>query len=1217
MTTGVLDGRRRSVPQVLATVVVAVATVVAGAAAPAAAQEPPPPVAITEAPPLDWEFKASWRDYAGAPEASGGAEVVTTPDGRYDLAWAFDSGTYDAATGTTVVQYRGTVHWTKYPLRDFPSFVPPGYTGSLDVPILDVTLTDPVVTISRDRADIVVDAIGRDRDTMALETFPGSAVADLDVATVVPDVTATTTTWTDIVATSGPGADDAFDGTYPRGTVIDAVSFSYTGPGGAPDFSDLFTEPGTITLEEVGNEILTTNGNDEMFRMWWYDETRRIAHWRHQDVETGAQVFRAFSLDAMAWVGQPWVPASGDPATPSTVRFTDPVSGRAYFGSGANIRWVGFDTATGTYQAGTLAQPFPNVSNNYSWDPVGDRAMSIRRVVPPGVGSSDFDGHVWTVATFTETTPGVWTRRDHALPRFPTGLNAAGYATSSTGSEATMAALPDGSLVVLGVRQTSSNPDVPAPTTYAAAHRIVLDGQGGGTTQPIAGTELASGDAPYSRILSGPDGQLTLVMATGGRVRTQGLTWDAGTGAVTAGPVVEVANVVTSPGHAAIDPVDGTVWVGDEHGRRLVGIDDGRIVADQYVPNRHPRGGWIFVSPDSTVYAQTNDGSPAQFGGSPIVGIGEYRRLGYSPTITGDPADVVVTLGVGEASEDVAFTAAATGTPAPEPQWQVRAPGSARFVDVAGATAATLTVTARPGMDGSEYRAVFENAAGRVATEPAVLAVDHAPIVTFQPPDVAVVAGADATFDLIATAMPEAEVTWQRYAAGFWWNIGPDDDGLVLSGTGLTVAATNGDQDGTRFRARVRNAVGTVHTRVATLSVTEPADEPQHVVGGDLDWGVRQSFRTYITGPIAHGAIATTDGATVDTDGTFLFPAAGGTVDGEAVDAAFAGTVRFTGHDGAGTPAGVPALDVRLSDVRVAIDGQDGTLVADVVSRGLEDGALTTYDDLAVADLDLAGITPTPVGDGLRWSAVPATLTEGGVPAFADFYPAGSALDPLTITLALSDEAPTPDRTAVESFATAALTDLLGDAPSDGEIAAAVTAVERTGKARFLRTLTTSDPWLAAIVDDLYAETLGRPASAADRAFWVGRLHAGWSVARVAASIHAAREHHVGTGGTDAAWVADLYRSLLGRAGTPREIAWWVGETAARGRGNVALRFYQTPESGRARVAALYAHLLGRTASRPDLDFWAVQVVRRGDLALAVSLAASPEYQARAERRFP
>lgn len=1227
MTTMTVDGRRRSTRRILvpflAAILLATAGIVAGTpvtpVGPVAADEPPGPVAITEAPPLDWEFKGSWAAYAGPPATSGGVSLVVAPSGLYDLLWDFDHGTYDASTGTTVLQYRGTVHWTKYPLRDFPQFTPPGYTGSMDLPILDVSLTDPLVTISRDRADIVVDAISRHRDTMEIREFPGTSVVSLDVSAAVPVVTGTTTTWSDLVATGGSGSGDAFDGSYPPGLVIDPVSFSYTGPGGAPDFSDAFDAPGTAKLEEVQNEILYSNALDVSPTMWWYDEAGRIAHWRHQDFETGDQIYRAFSLDTMSWVGEPWVLTSGDPIAPSVVRFADPARGRAYYQSGQNIRWVGFDTTTGTYETGALAQPFPvttaPANSSYAWDRVNHRAMNIRRVVPAGVGSTNYDAHVWTVATFTETDPDVWSRREYALPSFPTGMNQNGYVTSALASngQVHMAGLPDGSLVVLGSRQLASS----APGTYPTAYRVVLADDGTATRQAVAGTDVPNSTNAYERIMTGPDGNMVLLRRSGPDVVMQRLRWDPATSTLTGGPVIEVPGVsVTSVAHIAIDPNDGTVWLGDEQGRRLVGVGDEAIVADQYVPHRHPRGGWIFVGPDSTVYAQSNDGSQPQFGGSMTLGIGKHRRLGYSPTVTGDPVPAAVALGVGVASEEVTFTSTAEGEPAPGRQWQVKAPRSARFADIAGETGETLTVAAKPGMDGSEYRALYTNAAGRIASAPAVLSVDHAPVITFQPLDAAVLEGEDAVFGLIASGTPEAEVTWQRYAGGFWWNIGPDDDGLTAEDGRLVVTATNVDQDGARFRARLRNEVGTVHTRTATLSVTERVVDRQFVVGGDLEWGTRESFRRYIVGPIAHGEITVEAPASTTDTGTYLFPADDGTVEDLAVEAGFDGAVRFTGH----STAGVPALDMRISDVRLAIDGQDGTLVADVVSRGLEDGELTTYDDVALAGLDLSGVTPTPVTGGLRWADVPATLTTEGAPAFADFYPAGDPLDPVSFTLSLSDdpsEPPADPRTPAESFVTAALADFLGAEPTEEQVAAAVTQVEASGKPTFLRSLTTSEAWLGAIVDGLYQDTLGRPADDAGAAFWVGRLRAGWSVARVAASLYASPEYDDGLGGDDSSWVTDLYTKILGRTPDDGGLAYWTAETRRRGRGIVALRFYQSDESARTRVTGLYRDLLGRDPEPGGVAYWSRRVVGEGDLTLAVHLAHSAEYQRRAERRYP
>jgi hypothetical protein len=187
-------------------------------------------------------------------------------------------------------------------------------------------------------------------------------------------------------------------------------------------------------------------------------------------------------------------------------------------------------------------------------------------------------------------------------------------------------------------------------------------------------------------------------------------------------------------------------------------------------------------------------------------------------------------------------------------------------------------------------------------------------------------------------------------------------------------------------------ALGTAGLLIGPLVSTAQAAT---VSDGYLDWGVKQSFRNYISGPIAHGTITTSEGATKNADGTFRFPSATGSADADADTAAlaFTGKVEFTGHD-SGTG---PLLYMTIEDIRVTLTGSGGTLVADVISKSLSSGQLTTYDDVefaTLADTDLTAGTDTVTGTGIG-----ATLTEAGSPAFAGFYPAGTALDPVSFTV--------------------------------------------------------------------------------------------------------------------------------------------------------------------------------------------------------------------------
>lgn len=195
----------------------------------------------------------------------------------------------------------------------------------------------------------------------------------------------------------------------------------------------------------------------------------------------------------------------------------------------------------------------------------------------------------------------------------------------------------------------------------------------------------------------------------------------------------------------------------------------------------------------------------------------------------------------------------------------------------------------------------------------------------------------------------------------------------------------------------LRRAVGALALGVAGLvaSAAPAAAEEVELGGGHADWGVKESFRNYVEGPIAHGEITVTDGATRNADGTFRFPVAGGIHDAEAAEAevVLGGSVRFNGHDeGSG-----PQLDLTIADPRIVLEGEAGILHADVTSLSFGESEPVEYPDVAFGELDLTRIVPEVTEEGAAWDPIPAILSEEGAPAFADFYPAGTELDPVGI----------------------------------------------------------------------------------------------------------------------------------------------------------------------------------------------------------------------------
>ncbi|MFD8937747.1 HtaA domain-containing protein [Streptomyces sp. NPDC059578] len=157
-----------------------------------------------------------------------------------------------------------------------------------------------------------------------------------------------------------------------------------------------------------------------------------------------------------------------------------------------------------------------------------------------------------------------------------------------------------------------------------------------------------------------------------------------------------------------------------------------------------------------------------------------------------------------------------------------------------------------------------------------------------------------------------------------------------------------------------------------------------------VDWGVRRTFREYVTGSIANGEWTLADGAQ-DGGALFRFPKGTGTYEKKALDATFDGSLRFTGDHG---------LDLTLSKVAVTTKGAEGTLYADVKSSDLKD------TKVPLVTFDTAGLKTT---DGLvTVTEAPARLTAGGAKAFGGMYKAGTQMDPVSLAVALDAKAQLP-----------------------------------------------------------------------------------------------------------------------------------------------------------------------------------------------------------------
>ncbi|CAM5377888.1 hypothetical protein GCM10010329_14490 [Streptomyces spiroverticillatus] len=183
----------------------------------------------------------------------------------------------------------------------------------------------------------------------------------------------------------------------------------------------------------------------------------------------------------------------------------------------------------------------------------------------------------------------------------------------------------------------------------------------------------------------------------------------------------------------------------------------------------------------------------------------------------------------------------------------------------------------------------------------------------------------------------------------------------------------------------------------ALLPASAAHAAPRTVQGGRLDWGIKSSFQSYVTGPIAKGAFTLQGGAATVGGSQFRFHSASGSYDPDsgALNSGFSGGVRFTGHQ---KPDGSYDLDLVISRPTVRISGGTGTLFADVTSKAKGTGKVTRSRQIALASLAVGGVNMKGGGSPVALNNVPATLTSQGASAFAGYYTAGTRLDPVSLS---------------------------------------------------------------------------------------------------------------------------------------------------------------------------------------------------------------------------
>lgn len=186
------------------------------------------------------------------------------------------------------------------------------------------------------------------------------------------------------------------------------------------------------------------------------------------------------------------------------------------------------------------------------------------------------------------------------------------------------------------------------------------------------------------------------------------------------------------------------------------------------------------------------------------------------------------------------------------------------------------------------------------------------------------------------------------------------------------------------------------------------------VTAASLTWGFKESFRSYISGSIAKGKWDVAGGTTYTTPSFGWADATGDLADGKGT-VQFAGSVRFTGHEG--------VLDTTVANPALRFDGTGTAVLLLDVTGDTQEGVAIDEKAVPFADVTLpsASAVEAALADGgtATIAAGATTLRAEGAKAFGS-YETGTALDPITASVTVACPTPTPEPVATETTTAAA-----------------------------------------------------------------------------------------------------------------------------------------------------------------------------------------------------
>ena len=209
-----------------------------------------------------------------------------------------------------------------------------------------------------------------------------------------------------------------------------------------------------------------------------------------------------------------------------------------------------------------------------------------------------------------------------------------------------------------------------------------------------------------------------------------------------------------------------------------------------------------------------------------------------------------------------------------------------------------------------------------------------------------------------------------------------------------------------------------------------------------------------------------------------------------------------------------------------------------------------------------------------------------------------------------------PSSSTNSRYVTQVYRDLFERSPDSAGLTTWTAAIKRgTPRVAVANAITSSAEYRSRLITGVYAEFLGRTPDAPGLANWLAGMGAGMTIQAMEGGFLASPEYYAKSGGTDDAWVRQLYRHVLSRDASDGEVAGWVAVLAqGHPRSAVARGFLLSTERLSTVVNGYYQHLLGRSIDPAGRSTW-VSAIQQGARTEQIigGIVSSEEYFQRAQ----